>query len=722
MRLPRPAGLRAHRRRKAERMIRSIQWLVVVSMILAAGTARSAEDLDFHAPANVAGPTTAAAMRSLALRALPVYANPNRASFLANLSALQMVAGEFAAADATRRSLQELREREKTARPVDLALIYDLYARARALSGESGKPFAETFAAALSASLEALSDPNALQLGEWLNTPLSVYQANLQRDFDRLHSRRRITLDEAIDLAWAYVSYEAFHSFGPLVGKLIAADNARRYIEQDVEVAAPHRIEVSAVVIRPKSLSTPLPALLELTEEPGARERARECAARGYAGVVANPAASGAAPSKAHLRGREAAGSRALIEWIARQKWSDGRVGLYGSGASAFAAWRAAQRPPRALAALAASSPAVAPTQAHRLERLGRGRRPRRKAAPTSLAVLATTGYFDVNESASLAWLAAEHRRHPQGRERLLIGPYDSQAMERGALPVLAGYAIDPSAIVDLRALRMEWFDHVLRGAPLPGLLAGAINFEVMGADTWRHAATVAAMANVSVRLYPNDTRTRDQYGLTGHEPARGEAVRAAIRIDGANTAGASGAAAAAPPSEVVTPIVSRAIDSPDGAVFVSGPLYRPLEVSGAVSGVLRFAAPFARLEADLDLYALSPSGEYFHFLALPLALCGHCRAGRLGPSASRAVRRTAFVAGRLTSVELRTGTRIVLVLTAHARLPRRPARARRVRGNPRPPAVKWFAGTFVRLPVWRAALTSRTAQAAATSASPRGR
>jgi hypothetical protein len=53
--------------------------------------------------------------------------------------------------------------------------------------------------------------------------------------------------------------------------------------------------------------------------------------------------------------------ARAVINWIAKQPWSDGRVGMYGDGYSGFAAWAAAKRLPPALKAIATSSAPSAP-------------------------------------------------------------------------------------------------------------------------------------------------------------------------------------------------------------------------------------------------------------------------------------------------------------------------------------------------------------------------
>src|SRR3546814_10905289 len=47
----------------------------------------------------------------------------------------------------------------------------------------------------------------------------------------------------------------------------------------------------------------------------------------------------------------------AVIRWIARQPWSDGRVGMYGSDYAGFAAWAATKSLPKALKAIATVDP-----------------------------------------------------------------------------------------------------------------------------------------------------------------------------------------------------------------------------------------------------------------------------------------------------------------------------------------------------------------------------
>jgi predicted acyl esterase len=48
-----------------------------------------------------------------------------------------------------------------------------------------------------------------------------------------------------------------------------------------------------------------------------------------------------------------------VIDWIAAQPWSDGRVGMYGGSYNGFAQWAALKHRPRALKAIATSATAA---------------------------------------------------------------------------------------------------------------------------------------------------------------------------------------------------------------------------------------------------------------------------------------------------------------------------------------------------------------------------
>ena len=100
-----------------------------------------------------------------------------------------------------------------------------------------------------------------------------------------------------------------------------------------------------------------LPTLLEFTLDRSSRD-AREAAAHGYVSVLALARIAGD-PKFRPRAPFESDGddARAVIEWIAKQPWSDGRVGMQGAGYGGFVAWSAAKRRSAALKAIATSDP-----------------------------------------------------------------------------------------------------------------------------------------------------------------------------------------------------------------------------------------------------------------------------------------------------------------------------------------------------------------------------
>src|SRR5882672_4889293 len=89
--------------------IRATLPLVIFLFIAHTPSLAEAPDLEFHPPAAAGDAGAPAVMRDLAERLLPVYEEPDPDRYLANLSALQMVAGDYAAAYVSRQSLRDRR-------------------------------------------------------------------------------------------------------------------------------------------------------------------------------------------------------------------------------------------------------------------------------------------------------------------------------------------------------------------------------------------------------------------------------------------------------------------------------------------------------------------------------------------------------------------------------------------------------------------------------------
>ncbi len=221
--------------------------------------------------------------------------------------------------------------------------------------------------------------------------------------------------------------------------------------------------------------------------------------------------------------------------------------------------------------------------------------------AGIDIPVLATTGYFDGAQIGALHYFREHLRHRPDANHTLLIGPYEHFTMQAGVPPQVQGYSLDASARIDLQTLRLDWFDHVFKGAPKPALLAGRVNWQVMGADTWRHAHTLEAMATRTQRLYLVPGKSAEANALSLQAQPQAETVQ---RVDFADRSDAEWT----PSPNVVNP----SLDPHAGLVFVGEVLPQDTELAGAFNGVLDFSSNKRDVDIAISIFERNAAGEYF--------------------------------------------------------------------------------------------------------------
>jgi uncharacterized protein len=710
------------RRTARLQLIDALRALAALALI-AASPAWGAQDFYFRAPGSTAD--AAAVISDLASRLIPVYQDPDPERYLANLSALQLAVGDYVAADISRQSLRERRRKSDFGHPVSRALVFDIFAHAKALEIQNKVTFADAFTNSYRETMPRLDDRDAIAVTRWLGTAPQVSRDALQRAFDQYRATDSIDESEAIELIWKYVAFDAHRSFGALVVLLNAEDDHRRYAtDSGILIHTPGGAIISVTVVRPTSLNKALPALLEFTanEAPG---DALECAAHGYAGVVAYIAVKRKSVAGIDPFEYADADARQVIDWIAKQTWSDGRVGMYGDAYSGYAPWAAAKKLPKALKAIA-TSVSVAPgisfpmvgnifqnsaygwslqmTEAavdepdssdapqwrdlnekwyrsvRRYRDLGRlyGKHNpvfirwlnhpsydgywqnflpyREQFAHIDIPVLTMTGYYAASEPGDLYYFTQHHRYNPQANHALLIGPYDESMMRAGASASLRGYQLDSTALVDFRELRYQWFDHVFKDAALPALLSDSVNYEVMGANEWRHAASLDGMADASLRYYLDAAAFGVNHRLNLHKKSNDAFVAQSVSLVERRDA------AWTPPTD----LISKSLAPRHGTIFVSEPLSKTSTFSGLFSGRLDFAVNKMDMDLNITLYELLRNGDYVRLFSPTYEVRASYAQDRVHRQLLKAGERQklAFKSERITSRQLQAGSRIAMVLS----------------------------------------------------------
>jgi hypothetical protein len=756
------------RRGAAGRMASSLFLLLFAAVT---GVQAAAPSFEFHSPASAGDAGVAATMRDLAERLLPVYQEPDPDRYLANLSALQMAAGNYEAAYVSRQSLRDRRRRADAGRPVGRDAIYDMYAHAKAMQAQNHMSFADAFAKSYREVVPRLNDLDAYAVTGWLGTSPAVFRDALQKAFDQQRTDDSIGQPEAVELIRAYLSFDAYRSFGPLVDSLDTEDEHKRYeFDNDVHIKTRDGVSIAAVLVRPKTPSTPLPTLLEFTIY-DSQNYAKECAAHGYVGVVAYARGIRTKSRPVVPYQHDGDDARAVIGWIAKQAWSDGRVGMYGDGYSGFTAWAAAKHMPAALKAIAtsaASAPGIdVPMGGHIFQNSGyrwslyvtnnkpsdqhdyyddalwraldekwytSGKRYRdlgslygkpnpifirwlnhpsydrywqemvpyrEQFAHVNIPVLTTTGYYAGSEQGALYYFTQHHKYNPRADHTLVIGPYDDAVMQRGPLGLLQGYQVDSAALVDLRELRYQWFDHVLKGDAMPSLITNKVNYEVMGANEWRHAASIDAMAKGSLRYYLDAAASGGGHRLTVRKNPAAASVRQSVDfVDRKDAAWV--------PSPI---LINTSLANHNDVMFVSEPLTKPVDFNGLFSVHLDFTVNKMDMDLNIMVFERLAGGDYIRLFSPSYELRASYAKDRVHRHLLKAGERQelTFRSERLTSRRLQPGSRLIVVLGINKRPDREinygtgnDVSEESIDDGRTPLKVRWHNDSYIEIPIHR--------------------
>lgn len=122
-----------------------------------------------------------------------------------------------------------------------------------------------------------------------------------------------------------------------------------------------------------------------------------------------------------------------------------------------------------------------------------------------AIPVLTITGYFDSDQRGAFYYYNMHVKNRPDNRHYLLIGPYDHSTAQNGRhLDRYHYYTFDSAAYVNKIMLNVGWYNHILKGSPLPKLLKDKVNVYVIG-DGWRHAPSLVTMAPDTLVFYTTE-------------------------------------------------------------------------------------------------------------------------------------------------------------------------------------------------------------------------
>jgi hypothetical protein len=307
----------------------------------------SAQKLYFPKPSYKDSLSFAESMPKLALQVLDKYKEAETRTRLNVLFRLQLLAGKY---NQSISSIDSIRVFQRTADPEGSKAIgcqFEAFANAKLLQTKKHIPFREAYQTAFENAYLAMSVKTATEAPAYFDPDPHLLQTAVNRMLEGFSGRDSISLIEAKNLCTQYNSYTVYAQVKTISLQIIKKITKKNYIIEDsVLIPMKDGASISATIVRKVQNTDKLPVILifNIYNGVGDISMAQGAANNGYVGVVANTRGKRLSPQDIEPFEHDANDAYEIIDWLSKQQWCNGSVGMYGGSYLGFSQWAAAKK------------------------------------------------------------------------------------------------------------------------------------------------------------------------------------------------------------------------------------------------------------------------------------------------------------------------------------------------------------------------------------------
>lgn len=313
--------------------------------------------------------------------------------------------------------------------------------------------------------------------------------------------------------------------------------------------------------------------------------------------------------------------------------------------------------------------------------------------AKINIPILTTTGYYDGSQIGAIQYFKLHNKYNKNANHYFVIGPYDHWGGQRRPDKNLMGYNIDSVANIRMEELAFQWLDYILKNKSKPELLKDKVNYQVMGTNEWKHAPSLQAINNDTLTFY------LDHNTLVNEKPKKKEYELQTVDFkDRTNQ------------NNYYTPeIIFDTLDASNGLIFSSKPFEKDLSINGSFMGNLITTINKKDMDVSLALYEQMPDGKYF-FLTRYVGRASYAKDNSkrhlLHPNKKESI---PFGNTRFVSKKISKGSRIVILLNINKHPfeiinygSGKPVSEETIKDAGEPLQIKWHNDSFIKIPIWK--------------------
>lgn len=278
-----------------------------------------------------------AALAKNILKDLP---NPTSEKELNRAFRLHIAAREYDKAEKTLLGFIEFIAKEEKTPSNGIGFQFNTFLKT--LIEESDKAFAEHYLEVFKKEYAKLKDAEKIEAESYFSTDI----APIRKGFFDLLKNGNLSQEEGIMLCRSYAAYVVYSQvLKPVASFLAEVENQKYDIQDSLLIKTRDGALLHATIARKKDVLEKLPTVLmfNIYSGPGDKADAKLAAEKGYVGVVVNTRGKSLSPQDIEPFEHDANDAYDAIDWISKQPWSDGKVGMYGGSYLGFSQWAAAK-------------------------------------------------------------------------------------------------------------------------------------------------------------------------------------------------------------------------------------------------------------------------------------------------------------------------------------------------------------------------------------------
>lgn len=285
-------------------------------------------------------------------RQMPVLANEvlakyqqagDQKDYLNDVFQLQILAGRYTDALV---SITNLRGISKTNDQL-LYKQHELLVQTRLKQASSNFSFSEAYKPLFRNMFSGLNNKDAVRFSLAFITRSGISQ--VKKDFaealTKAENNDNLDIKDALELCKRYYRLNFYQQVEAISKILLSEEFNKRYIIRNQLIKTKDGASIAAIVVRLKGVTTPQPVVLQYTIYADSADWSSilEPAVHGYTGVMAYTRGKGLSPDQIVPYEHDGKDANEVIDWISKQNWCNGKIGMYGGSYNGFTQWAAAK-------------------------------------------------------------------------------------------------------------------------------------------------------------------------------------------------------------------------------------------------------------------------------------------------------------------------------------------------------------------------------------------